>query len=458
MDHDRQHPDRNDAPAWVDADDEVPAATAAESLIRHTHRMLEAADSDHRRTSRLLLETQESRFRTMTDMLAVAVWEATSSGEVTYVNSRFVELTGLDPGCVPDLPMLEIVHPDDLASVMEAVNAATQDGRYESQYRLLHVDGSSRWVTSRMSVLTDGEASITGFVGVIEDIDDLRRSEQRAQRLAEIVEAAADAVLVFEHRRLTYVNQSAATLLARLDPAFTTDLNNYEYSARILQRLSSIEALLVEEGTWSGDTEFSDLDGVRVDLALTVTTQADEGVWRHVVMAHDIRERKIREAELTHNAGHDPLTGLANRHRLAEVIAQTTDDLNVGLLFVDLDHFKRINDAHGHAAGDRVLEVAARRLMSAVEPEFLVARVGGDEMVVWAPGVSDLDSLAERIVLAIGEQPVHLGDVSYDVSATVGGAVGRAADHGDLMRRADEALYAAKRNGRSCWQIATDRG
>ncbi|MGA9276619.1 PAS domain S-box protein, partial [Ilumatobacter sp.] len=96
---------------------------------------LVVADHDRRRNSRLLLESQDTRFRTITDMLAVAVWEATTSGEVTYVNSRFIELTGLDTASASDLPMLDLVHPDDLVSVMEAAARASEDGQYEAQYR-----------------------------------------------------------------------------------------------------------------------------------------------------------------------------------------------------------------------------------------------------------------------------------------------------------------------------------
>ncbi len=417
---------------------------------------LVVADHDRRRHSRRLLESQETRFRTMTDMLAVAVWESSTSGEVTYVNPKFVEMTGLDLSTAPDLPMLEIVHPDDLVAVMGAANAAARNGAYQAQYRLMHVDGSSRWVNSKMSVLADDDGNINGFVGVIEDIDDLRRSEQRAGRLAEIVEAAADAVLVFENRALVYVNRSAASLLARLDPSFTTDLASYRYSNRLLERLLAIESLLVRDGIWSGDTEFVDLDGDRVDLALTITTESDDDSMRHVVMAHDIGKRKLREAELTHHAAHDPLTGLANRHRLTEVIAETDDDLLVGLLFVDLDHFKQINDDHGHVAGDRVLKVAAQRVVAAVDSGHLVARVGGDEMVVWAPGVPEVESLAHRIVSAVGDRPVVLEGSTCRVSATVGGALGRAGDHMDLMRRADEALYEAKRDGRRRARVADD--
>lgn len=415
------------------------------------------SDHDRRTDSRRLLESQDTRFRTMTDMLAVAVWESSTSGEITYVNSKFVELTGIDSAHVPDLPMLGLVHPDDVLSVMQAAGEAALEGEYRTQYRLQHVDGTSRWVSSRMSVLMDDNGTVTGYVGVIENIDDLRRSEQRARRLADIVEAAVDAVMVFENRRLTYVNPSAASLLARLDPAFTTKLDEYEYSGRLLEYLASIEALLVDEGTWTGDADLVDLDGVRVDLALTVNTEFDDDSVRHVVMAHDIRERKIREAELTHNAAHDPLTGLANRHRLSEVIAESDGETPVGLLFVDLDHFKRVNDQHGHAAGDRVLVVTAQRVTSVVDSAHLVARVGGDEMVVWAPEVNDLEALAQRIVDVIDEQPVHLEGAIYAVSATVGGALGRAQDHSELMRRADEALYEAKASGRRCWKIHDGR-
>lgn len=380
-------------------------------------------DQDRRQAARRSLESQESRFRTMTDMLRVAVWEATMSGEVIYVNPKFVDLTGLDADVAPDLPMLDLVHPDDVLTVMEAANRSISDGEYRCQYRLVHVDGTSRWVSSRVSALVGADGKMTGFVGVIEDIDDLRRSERRAQRLAEIVEVAADAVLVFERRALTYVNRSAATLLARLDPAFTTDLPNYSYSGEVLERLPQLESLVAEDGTWSGDVEFTDLDGARVDLALSVYTESDDGEIRHIVMAHDIRERKIREAELAHSAFHDPLTGLANRHRLTDVIAQTEPTVSVGVLFVDLDHFKEVNDAHGHAAGDRVLEITAQRVLSAVDDGDLVARVGGDEMVVWAPARAELGSLAERIVRSISAQPVHLDDVVCSISVTVGGAL-----------------------------------
>jgi diguanylate cyclase (GGDEF)-like protein/PAS domain S-box-containing protein len=414
---------------------------------------LVVSDHDRRRLSRQILESQETRFRTMTDMLAVAVWESSTQGEITYVNSKFEELTGLDASSAPDLPMLGLVHPDDVG-VMGVTTATATEGQYRTEYRLRHVDGTSRWVTSKMSVLTDEAGNVSGYAGVIEDIDDLRRSERKARRLAEIVEAAVDAVMIFEQGRLVYVNGAASDLLARVDADFTEDLSTYNYSEKLLERITSIGSLVGDNSRWSGDIDFVDLEGVRGDLALMIDCTTEDGITRHVVMAHDIRERKMREAELSHNASHDRLTGLANRHRLHDVAVDADPDMAIGLLFVDLDDFKRINDVHGHRAGDRVLEVAAERVVSSVRDTDLVARVGGDEMVVWVSEPADLAELADRITRRISRAPVRLdGGEMCSISATVGGATGTAGTLDAVMARADGALYSAKRTGRGGFSL-----
>ena len=175
----------------------------------------------------------------------------------------------------------------------------------------------------------------------------------------------------------------------------------------------------------------------------------------------DITDRKAAEAKLSFAAGHDPLTGLANRTTLLE---ETTRALAAGqwsgrttaLLMIDLDHFKNINDSLGHGVGDELLRTVACRISGSVRSADLVARLGGDEFVVLLRGLddpSDAVRLAERLVVE-SREPITVNGTELYASATVGisesvPGVGPVRGAVDLIREADTAMYAAKAAGRN---------
>jgi diguanylate cyclase (GGDEF)-like protein len=178
------------------------------------------------------------------------------------------------------------------------------------------------------------------------------------------------------------------------------------------------------------------------DLAISFNAMADAIACSH--------------RSLTHQAHHDALTGLANRAgfvaHLEEAISRPGggEDLQA-VLFVDLDDFKDVNDALGHAAGDELLQVVAVRLADAVRPDGLVARLGGDEFAVLLDGVTERAALAaaERAVAAL-DRPVELVGAPVHVSASIGLAVSHGGrDPGSLMREADVAMYTAKVRGKN---------
>ena len=161
-------------------------------------------------------------------------------------------------------------------------------------------------------------------------------------------------------------------------------------------------------------------------------------------------------------AEHDSLTGLSNRRFLERVLDEnirlaTLEDNNIALFFADLDDFKKVNDVYGHDAGDRVLVAVAARLLSVFRDADYVARVGGDEFVVAAPGVKDvrsIASMADKVVASLNE-PLTITEGPISVSISVGVALfpehGRSSQ--ELIKRADDAMYLIKRTGKGAWRL-----
>lgn len=186
-------------------------------------------------------------------------------------------------------------------------------------------------------------------------------------------------------------------------------------------------------------------------------------------LAREVRERtrelsaakealELANAQLQRQAGTDPLTGLDNRRRLFEVAVQWhAQGRSLGVALIDLDHFKRINDEHGHHTGDAVLVDFAHLLRGAFGDSVCHARYGGEEFLVLAE--SDLGALpdrAERLLVRVRQSRVVSalgGSLSYTASIGIAlSAPGETVE--SLIRRADRALYRAKQAGRDCCRVA----
>ncbi len=200
-----------------------------------------------------------------------------------------------------------------------------------------------------------------------------------------------------------------------------------------------------------------------LDMSLAIDTYH---LSRVSALENSLETLKEEENHLRHLAETDPLTGLANRamleHSLADALAALQNDSQMlGVLMADLDHFKRINDNHGHLVGDGVLREVAARLRSAVRDVDVVGRYGGEEfMVVLTNASFDMAcEIAERIRSRVAGTPINVHGTTVAITISLGLAVAEAGDTAlTLTRRADDALYQAKDQGRDRVVVAPITG
>ncbi len=172
------------------------------------------------------------------------------------------------------------------------------------------------------------------------------------------------------------------------------------------------------------------------------------------ILDRDIERRKALEEQLSYQAFHDPLTGLANRRRFMDAVAGAlATGTGTAALFMDLDDFKDVNDHMGHDAGDAVLAAVGRRLIASVRPKDLACRLGGDEFAVLLPDIASLDAARQAALRLLDSltAPIEVEGVAVRVSASVGiayRAAGEAMETDDLLRRSDVAMYHAKARGK----------
>jgi diguanylate cyclase (GGDEF)-like protein/PAS domain S-box-containing protein len=285
---------------------------------------------------------------------------------------------------------------------------------------------------------------------------------EREERFRALVRHSSDVVMVLdEGGSVSYLGPSAGQILGwnvdnrigttLLDAVHPKDRDRVQCSLdRAAEQPGSDitvpdHRLLHTDGTW------------RWFLATAVDLRNDEHIGGVVVNAHDITTRKLAEEALQHQALHDPLTGLPNRALLLDRLQQALErtrrsERSVGVVFLDLDRFKLINDSLGHNMGDDLLIEVARRLADTVRSCDTVARFGGDEFVILLDDVEDSSEAlrgSDRL-LEVFQQPFRIGHRDHVVTASAGVVVGT--DQGDpeaILRDADAAMYQAKESGRA---------
>jgi diguanylate cyclase (GGDEF)-like protein/PAS domain S-box-containing protein len=400
------------------------------------------------------------------------VWEQLTRRPTTlYVNKRAEELLGWpveawnEPGF-----WKSIVHPDDFLDASLTYRRAIRRGEgAELHYRVRRADGQWLHVSDRMRVerSNDNRYSVRG---VMLDVTETRRAQARSQQFSDLVSAIDLAMFVFslpedapdDELTVLAMNPAAARLVQTdsstvvgrrisevidesFDPLLASALAGVVRTSHGFVRDEFRPAALAAGRVF--EMRAFPLPGRAVGLSLD-----------------DITQRTLSAEVLRRQALHDGLTGLPNRTQLNERLrgalrrSKRTGD-PVGLLVMDLDQFKEVNDALGHDHGDRLLVEMSQRLQSVLTQADTVARLGGDEFAVLLSPSSADDTMAtaETIRRAL-EEPFHISGISLQTNASIGAAVFPAdADDADtLVQRADVAMYAAKRGGAGAQRYAPE--
>jgi diguanylate cyclase (GGDEF)-like protein/PAS domain S-box-containing protein len=340
---------------------------------------------------------------------------------------------------------------------------------WSGEVDLLRKDGSAFPAAVVGSPVHDDSGAMVGFLGVVTDITERRELERTGQadrqRLAEAQRVAHLGIWEYAVDGTASTWSDELFRILGVEPDGRTELTRYLDAVHPGDRLDVLACWhAVSSGERDmqathrlirpdGDVRWVEIHGWQPD---------GTDVVRGTVL--DITHRRRAEEALSHQALHDPLTGLPNRllldDRLVQALARGERRRGrVAVLFLDLDRFKVVNDAIGHVAGDTLLVAVAERLRSAVRPSDTVGRFAGDEFVVISEdmvGAWDADALAQRVVASFDE-PFRIDGRELFVTASLGVAVSRdGTTSASLLREADAAMYRAKERGRGRVELFDD--
>jgi len=396
---------------------------------------------------------------------AVVITDA--HGRIEYCNSSLAALTGYDPAeVIGQLPSLW-KSGDTPDFVYRELWEAVRDGRrWQGEIHNRRKDGSLYWERQTISPIRDADGRVVRMIAVKEDTTLLREMAQALSMREQALASSSNGIMITKSSADDHAIVYANPAFAHITGYSVAEVIGRE--GRFLVRddlaqpgLNEIRNALREKRPGHAVLRNYRKDGSLFwnELHIAPISDVTSSETTHFVsVINDVSERIHYQQAIEHQATHDNLTGLANRTLLHDRIAQSIAfarraSRSVAVMLLDLDHFKHVNDAYGHSAGDDLLKEVATRLRACVRESDTVARLGGDEFVIVLADLTqadDVDGIAAKITEALAE-PVRIGEREAYVGASIGISLyPRDGEHGEiLLRNADMAMYRVKEHGRN---------
>ncbi len=414
--------------------------------------------------------TYEKQFRVAMEATQTGLWTWNITIDRITWDPQCYYILGYSPNAFEPSweKIVELTHPDDsknmLLSIREQIMAHAS---FLIERRMKNAQNEWIWIQVRGKAIEfSNEHEPLLLTGVYINIDTQKKAE--ALHLSAVAFETQEAILITDAKeRVVKVNEAFTRITGYSDHEIigkTPRILKSGYHDKAFYEL--MWKALLEQGFWQGELWNRRKNGEIYAESLTITTiRDDKGKTTHFIANfNDITTHKVAQQQIQELAYYDPLTHLANRRLLEETLVETLqqsiEKKHFGaLLFIDLDHFKELNDTFGHDAGDMLLLQTASRLKESIRESDLAARLGGDEFIVLLKNLGTQEGIAHHLAQSIAQKilsllckPYALAHGNYILGASIGFTLFSDDAHKDgatLIKEADLAMYNAKENGRN---------
>ncbi|MDY6943864.1 MAG: EAL domain-containing protein [Pseudomonadota bacterium] len=416
------------------------------------------------------LRSSEEKYRQLVELAQEGIWRIDADGSTLYANPAIARMLGCTPDEMIGQPVYAFMDPKTAEDTRHLLDRRRRGITEQHETELIRKDGKRVYATVGATPVFDSSGKYTGALAGLMDITERRRAEDELRRSAIVFENTRDGIIVTDaESRIVATNKAFTDItgfeqreaLGKNPSILQSGRHNADFYAALWQHLK-------ETGSWQGELWDQRKNGEFYPswTSISVVTDEADQVCNYIAVFSDISRIKQSEAQLEHLAHYDPLTELPNRLLLQSRLAHALERAarhghRAGLLFLDLDRFKNVNDSLGHPTGDQLLQAIARRLSCRIRKEDTLARWGGDEFVVLLESVQnarDAASLAEEL---IGQMKVpfelHEGnDIYIGLSVGISLYPENGSDGVQLIQNADAAMYKAKEQGRNTYRFYTE--
>lgn len=428
-------------------------------------------DVTEQRQAEAALVRSEQRFRDVSEAVGEFIWETNSEGALEFITDDVSlvvgytaeELTGSMP--FEFLPKEDI---DDFRHWRAGIHTRREPFS-NIEIRVVTKDGRIIWLQISGIPYFEGDGLFQGFRGAAMNITDRKASENAIKaserKLRALAESAYDAIVMIDNNGLVSFWNDAAEQLFGYTEEEALGHNVHGLIAPPSEQHDADVGMgrfsLTGQGPAVGNVTEQigqHKDGTQFPVERSISSFRLGNAWYAVATIRDITERKATEAKLRELATTDSLTGLFNRRRFMELSEREFArsiryERPLALFMLDIDHFKRVNDEHGHDVGDQVLRSLSEIAIMALRNADILGRLGGEEFGVLLPE-TDTDAafeVAERLRLSIERSSINTSDGNLSITVSIGVAILQPGTQtiANLLKRADVALYDAKQSGRN---------
>ena len=428
--------------------------------------------TEHKRAE-MAMRTSQERLALVLESSDLGMWDWDIKSNETRRNPWCAKVLGcdLDKLNSDSRIWVDAIHPQDRMAVLNSIECHLkgESQKHSIEYRLISLSGEEHWILDTGKVVSrDRNGLPTRMCGVHSDITEQKKVQESLELAASVYNNSSEAMSVQDHSGRIITTNAAFTAITGYsqEEALEQNIRILQSNRTPISQYTEMNNAISDNGYWQGELWIKNKSGEEFMVWLTINTIFDQHgeVYRRVALFSDITEKKEAEHIIWKQANYDPLTGLPNRRMLleylnTEMLRIDRNNSHFALMFLDLDFFKEVNDTLGHDMGDLLLQETAKRLKGCIRESDVVARLGGDEFTVVLSGIespSGVERVAQSILERIAE-PYSLEDETAYISASIGITIypDDATSIEGLLKHADQAMYAAKEQGRNRFHYFT---